>query len=75
VEITWRRRHSGQSWQGWNEGGFIVGEVVGYGDNVGVDPQPHRHWGGVRQTERLPGQYATLNEVKAAVEAALTAAF
>jgi hypothetical protein len=51
--------------------GFIVGEVVGYGQVVGDGGGPPRYWVAFRGRSQLPGEYATADEAKAAVEAAL----
>ena len=45
-------------------GDYRRGEVVPYG------PASATHWVAFIRNERLPGRYATLEEVKAAVEAA-----
>jgi hypothetical protein len=72
ADISWRRHHTGQSWQAWNDGGFIVGEVVGYGQQLRADAADEpTYWGAFARRERLAGHYATLEEAKAAVEAAL----
>jgi hypothetical protein len=71
MEITWRRHHAGQSWQAWQDG-YLRGEVVGYGQALRADqPSPASYWVAYVGQERLPGQRTTLEEAKAAVEAAL----
>jgi hypothetical protein len=71
MDITWRQAAAGQSWQAW-EADWIRGEVVGYGGNAGIDPSRMTYWVGYVKRDRLPGQHATLDEAKAAVEAALS---
>jgi hypothetical protein len=72
MQITWRPGHTGQSWVAWDGDGFIRGEVVGYGQEIrpDVDSDP-RYWVAFARREQLDGQYATLEEAKAAVEASL----
>jgi hypothetical protein len=66
VDITWRSDPSGQSWRAWDEDGTLVGGVVGV-DGASSAP----HWLAWVRWKKLPGQHATLEEAKAAVEAAL----
>jgi hypothetical protein len=75
MEITWRKHHAGQSHRAWNDEGYIVGEVVAYGQQLRADAgsQP-TYWVGFARRERLPGQFATLDDAERAVERALSTA-
>jgi hypothetical protein len=55
----------------WDADGFIRGEVVGYGQQLRSDAGGRpKNWVAFARREELPGQHTTLEEVKAAVEAA-----
>jgi hypothetical protein len=72
MDIVWRRHHADQSWQAWQDG-YLRGEVVGYGQQLRVDtPTEATYWVAYARRERLPGQHVTLEEAKAAVEAAVS---
>jgi hypothetical protein len=72
MEITWRKHHAGQSHQAWNDEGFIVGEVVAYGQQLRADggSQP-TYWVAFARRERLPGRFSSLEDAKKTVERAL----
>jgi hypothetical protein len=69
MEIRWRQAAAGQGWQAW-EADCLRGEVLGCGGNVGTDPTRMTYWVAYVRRNRLPGQYPTLEEAKAAIEAA-----
>lgn len=70
MRLEWTRHHTGQSWQALHDG-FIVGSVAAYGQRL--RPEAHSeptYWVAFLGRERLPGEYATAEEAKAAVEVA-----
>jgi hypothetical protein len=72
VKIEWHLGHPGHVWQGVADGRGVA-EVVGYGHVVGSDDRvKSRYWVAWVGRERLPQEYPTDDEAKAAVEVTLS---
>jgi hypothetical protein len=69
MQITWRQAAAGPSWQAW-DGDRPRREVVAYGGTVGTDTAGVTYWAAFIRRERLPSEYAAVEDAKAAVEAA-----
>jgi len=69
--ITWRPGPTGRSWLALTADRSIVGEVVDLSGPARTDTTVSSRWVGYLRWDRLAGQHATIEQAKAAVEAAL----
>ena len=69
--ITWRPGPTGKSWLAVKADRSIVGEVVAFGRTPRTEARDASTWVGYLRWDRLAGRHGTIEEAKAAVEAAL----